>query len=193
MKRVIKAVICLITLAVWVVPIHAASSQTETKPIQEEIKPYGPRPIELNKLVLAPANKEVAKPANPTPPKRNSGRDYPATPRPSFNEREIGKSLLAEYGWEDQWEALDTLWGKESGWQAGRLNSSSFACGIPQALPCSKIYSNFNQMEQVWINRKLFLANPDAEKEIRWGLNYIKARYKTPYQALQFHKQNNWY
>lgn len=116
---------------------------------------------------------------------------------PLTDSRALGKSILSEYGWENQWSALDTLWTKESGWQPGRLNHSSYACGIPQALPCTKIYSDFKNMERVWVDvggkPKLFLKNPDVEKEIRWGLQYIKSRYGTPTKALQFHYQHNWY
>lgn len=112
-----------------------------------------------------------------------------------YQSKQIALGLLPDYDWENQWGSLEALWTAESGWQAGRLNKSSFACGIPQALPCTKIYSNFASMEQVLINGKLFLKNPDAEKEIKWGLEYIKKRYGTPYKAYQFFlaQSPHWY
>ncbi len=100
----------------------------------------------------------------------------------------VATDLVRQYAYSkvesSQQACLESLWGKESGWQAGRLNHSSFAVGIPQALPPTKIYPEFYSMEQINVNGKLFLANPDYKREIDWGLGYITARYKTPCGAL---------
>ena len=40
---------------------------------------------------------------------------------------------------------------------------------------------------------KLFIKNPNAQKEISWTLAYIKGRYKNPTNALSFHDSHNWY
>lgn len=169
-------------LTAWAYPIHAVGADS---PNNEAIGSF----VNFEKLQKTKVVEEPQKPKQTKPKTKVASSDV----RPTSNERVIGQSLLLEYGWENQWTALDTLWTKESGWQAGRLNHSSFACGIPQALPCTKIYSNFAQMERITVNGKLFLKTPDAEKEIRWGLNYIKARYGTPTKALQFHRTHNWY
>jgi hypothetical protein len=75
---------------------------------------------------------------------------------------------------------LDKLWTKESGWNHKARNRSSGAFGIPQALPESKILS----------------AGPDINDpgtQIKWGLGYIKGRYKTPCGAWAHSQRTGWY
>ena len=87
--------------------------------------------------------------------------------------REIG-------GYDDtQMSCLINLWNRESGWNPNSVNKSSGACGIPQALPCSKI------KKQQGIN--------DWKAQIRWGINYINYRYKTPCGAWKHFQNKNWY
>lgn len=73
--------------------------------------------------------------------------------------------------------AAYTLIMKESGCSVNSYNRSSGACGIPQALPCSKLGSA--------------RGNPVAE--IRWMSNYVRSRYGGWQQALNFHYSHNWY
>lgn len=99
----------------------------------------------------------------------------------------IGAGLAAQRGWSGpQFEALKELWSCESSWNHEAKNSSSGACGIAQALPCKKsgdgIYSNGE-----------FIWQPNPERQIRWGLEYIAARYGSPQLALNFHYSHNWY
>lgn len=90
---------------------------------------------------------------------------------------ELGRQMAAARGWTgSEWDALYELWMHESGWIVGNTNSSSGACGIPQALPCSKIP-----------------VPGDAASEIQWGLDYIAGRYGTPSAALAHWYANNWY
>lgn len=68
----------------------------------------------------------------------------------------------------------------ESGCQAGRLNTSSYACGIAQSLPCTKLYPHATP---AWINANKFQVNGkwfipgDAVTEIKWMQNYVMGRY----------------
>lgn len=108
----------------------------------------------------------------------------------------LGRALAARYGWNKgpQWNALHELWTRESGWEPGRMNISSLATGIPQALPGTKIYGNaWNSMGRYKKDGKLYLKGADARKEIAWGLNYIKERYGSPASAINFHNGHNWY
>jgi hypothetical protein len=94
--------------------------------------------------------------------------------------RQLGCSLLSEFGFGlEEFPALNELWDHESGWNHEAVNPSSGACGIPQALPCDKI-SEFGDPG-------------DPAAQIRWGLNYIKNRYGTPTEALNFWNANGWY
>lgn len=79
----------------------------------------------------------------------------------------IAYEKAKQRGWTGtEWNALVTLWHNESGWNPKAYNSSSGACGIPQALPCSKI------------------PNQSVDGQIDWGMNYIASRYGTPTKAL---------
>lgn len=80
--------------------------------------------------------------------------------------RAIG-CLMAYRSWPSraEWNSLDYLWDKESGWITTKHNPSSEACGIPQGLNnCSYGY--------------------DPVAQIRWGINYILGRYGNPSNAL---------
>lgn len=81
----------------------------------------------------------------------------------------------------DQFSCLVNLWTKESNWRTLAKNPSSGAYGIPQALPASKMATEGPD----------WMTNP--ETQIRWGVKYIAARYKTPCGAWAFFTQNNWY
>jgi len=81
----------------------------------------------------------------------------------------------------DQFSCLVNLWTKESNWRHLAKNPSSGAYGIPQALPGSKMATEGAD----------WMTNP--ETQIRWGVKYISARYKTPCGAWAFFLERNWY
>jgi hypothetical protein len=102
---------------------------------------------------------------------------------------------------EKEWDSFYQLIDHESGWMIGRLNKSSLACSIGQALPCTKIYP---QATKEWIkaNKRVetingrtfwFLPNPDTKQEIDWTITYIQKRYGSPQSAWSFWKSHNWY
>lgn len=100
--------------------------------------------------------------------------------------QQIGKMLAARYGWapqqdQGQWNALVDLWNRESGWNEFAKNPSSGAYGIPQSLPASKMATAGPD----------YLSNPATQ--IRWGLGYIKAVYKTPEGAWAHEESAGWY
>jgi hypothetical protein len=88
------------------------------------------------------------------------------------------KSLLAQYGWDDEgnWESLLKLWNQESGWNANAVNPSSGAAGIPQALGHGHVFDL-----------------GDYKAQIQWGLNYIRDRYGSPNAAWAHEVSHNWY
>jgi len=104
-----------------------------------------------------------------------------ATPEPG-SAKAYAFDYLAKRGWGmDQYSCLVTLWTKESNWRHLAMNPSSGAYGIPQALPGSKMASEGPD----------WMTNP--ETQIRWGVKYIAARYKTPCGAWAFFTEKNWY
>lgn len=100
----------------------------------------------------------------------------------SGSNREIGQQLAAERGWTgSEWQCLDALFQRESGWNHLASNSSSGAYGIPQALPGSKMASVASDWR----------TNPTTQ--ITWGLNYIAGRYGTPCVAWSHSESVGWY
>jgi len=81
--------------------------------------------------------------------------------------------VLATYKSNHEWQALFTLWNRESRWDYTADNPRSSAYGIPQML---------NMPEDT-----------PMLKQIDLGLKYIKHRYGSPSKALAFHNQNGWY
>lgn len=96
----------------------------------------------------------------------------------------LGKKMAAAYGWTgSNWTALYKLWMGESGWRHWADNPNSDAYGIPQAM--SNIHKE--TATAAWRN--------SPEKQIAWGLKYIKGRYGTPSKAWSFwnSKSPHWY
>ena len=87
----------------------------------------------------------------------------------------------SQYGWgDDQFQCLNSLWNKESGWNYQAYNPSG-ATGIPQALPGSKMASSGSD----WAT--------NAATQIAWGLGYISSVYGTPCSAWGHSQATNWY
>lgn len=99
----------------------------------------------------------------------------PAIPLGSSSAMSLGRSLNAVKFGDQHWPALQALWTRESNWNPAARNRSSGACGIPQALPCSKI------------------PDMSPQGQIQWGLQYIQKRYGNPTNAWHFWLQNHWY
>lgn len=96
--------------------------------------------------------------------------------------RLLGCQLMLERGYAlEQMACLDKMWTKESGWNPKAENKSSGAYGIPQALPATKL----SKYGDDW------RTNPVPQ--IKWGLDYIKQRYKSPCGAWSFWLTHNWY
>jgi uncharacterized protein YabE (DUF348 family) len=100
------------------------------------------------------------------------------TPMNPTEAQTLGHQMMLAYGFgEDQWPCLYNLWMHESGWRTTASNPSG-AYGIPQALPGSKMGSD-------WQN--------DAATQIQWGLGYVKGRYSTPCGAYSAWQSKGWY
>lgn len=94
----------------------------------------------------------------------------------------IAQQQVAARGWGgEQFQCLDQLWARESGWDYTASNPYSGAYGIPQALPGSKMASAGADWR----------TNPATQ--IAWGLNYIAGRYGTPCGALSHSHSVGWY
>ena len=96
--------------------------------------------------------------------------------------RAIGCALTLEAGFGiAEFPCLNNLWNKESGWNYKATNPGSGAYGIPQAYPGSKMASAGADWK----------TNPATQ--IKWGLGYVKGRYKTPCGAWAHFQANHSY
>lgn len=81
-----------------------------------------------------------------------------------------------------QFDCLEELWRRESGWRWNAVNrSGSGAYGIPQALPGSKMRSAGSDWR----------TNPITQT--RWGLGYVSGRYGSACAAWAHFKAQGWY
>jgi hypothetical protein len=101
---------------------------------------------------------------------------------PKYNKKYAKSYISSKYKWNNkQYNCLVSLWNKESGWRVNADNPNSSAYGIPQALPGKK-------MASAGPNWK---TNPHTQ--IKWGVKYIKSRYKTPCGAWAAFNKKGWY
>ena len=78
---------------------------------------------------------------------------------------------------QESWGAADFIVSQESGWNPNAVNASSGACGLAQALPCSKVP-----------------GNPyDPVNSLNWMNGYVTGRYGSWQGAVEFKKENGWY
>jgi hypothetical protein len=86
---------------------------------------------------------------------------------------------MTQYGYSpEEWNALDSIIERESGWNPNAVNDSSGAYGIPQILPSAHPDANLQN---------------DPLGQLQWLFKYIQGRYGGPLQALDFKNANNWY
>ncbi|MCD8561535.1 G5 domain-containing protein [Candidatus Saccharibacteria bacterium] len=78
---------------------------------------------------------------------------------------------------EESWGYADYMVTRESSWNPNAVNRSSGACGLAQALPCSKVGSDpFNPIVS-----------------LNWMNSYVNGRYGGWANAYSFWTKNHWY
>lgn len=78
---------------------------------------------------------------------------------------------------ESDWGYVDYVVKRESGWNPNATNASSGACGLVQALPCSKVPG----------------GGYDPVANLKWADGYAKSRYGSWAGAYSFWISNNWW
>lgn len=78
---------------------------------------------------------------------------------------------------ESDYTYVDYIISHESSWNPSAINAGSGACGLPQALPCSKLGDNW--------------SNPITA--LQWANTYATDRYGSWYAAYQFWITNKWW
>lgn len=94
---------------------------------------------------------------------------------PSVYLKDVAQSLVTEQFGTGQFAAFDQIVSHESGWNPNAVNASSGACGLGQALPCSKI------------------TDHSPIGQLKWTIAYIADRYGTPANAWSIWQKQNWY
>jgi transglycosylase-like protein with SLT domain len=88
---------------------------------------------------------------------------------------------LAQLGGDSsEFSCLESLWGKESGWNPNAQNPTSTAYGIPQFL------------DSTWKSTGIAKTS-DGYRQIDAGLIYIESRYGSPCAAWSHSKATGWY
>jgi len=107
------------------------------------------------------------------------------TMKVNYNQQEILNYLYQEIlniGWSSaDYELVVNILIKESGINPNSVNKTSGACGLFQAHPCKKAIKQYPD----------YMTN--YKSQVKWGLNYIKDRYKTPTEAWKFWQEHKWY
>ena len=115
-------------------------------------------------------------------PRPGSGAPVPAGAVVAGPNAALGEQMAAGRGWTGaEWDCLDRLWTRESGWNQNARNTRSGAYGIPQSLPPRKMAAAGADWQ----------TNPATQ--IGWGLAYIAARYGTPCTAREHEEHRGWY
>lgn len=83
---------------------------------------------------------------------------------------------------EEEWPTAALLINGESGFDPYVVNQSSFACGLFQALPCSKVGGQI-YFDETLKRYRLDPKTVDLDKHIEFGVNYIKNSYINPSNA----------
>lgn len=108
---------------------------------------------------------ETAKAAGAATPPRYTGGGSPA------------EWMAAAGIAEADWGYVDYIISRESSWNPNAMNASSGACGLAQALPCSKVPgSGLNPIDN-----------------LRWANGYAIGRYGSWAQAYAFWASNHWW
>lgn len=122
----------------------------------------------------------VYMPPKPTPtpePVAEKAASAPAS-RPFYSGGGSASEWMAAAGIaESDWGYVDYIVGRESGWNPNATNRSSGACGLVQALPCSKVPGN----------------GYDPVDNLRWANGYATGRYGSWAGAYDFWIRNNWW
>lgn len=78
---------------------------------------------------------------------------------------------------QSDWQYADQIITIESHWDDMQVNTETGACGLIQVNPCTKSKCN----------------SADDICELRWADSYVKSRYGSWYNALQFHLKEGYY
>jgi hypothetical protein len=124
----------------------------------------------------AAADRAAAQKTTSAPASTSSSSSSGSAGQGSFQDYALGKLG----GDKSQFSCLESLWGKESGWDPNAQNPSSTAYGIPQFL------------DSTWASTGIAKTS-NGYRQIDAGLIYIDSRYGSPCGAWSHSKATGWY
>ena len=93
------------------------------------------------------------------------------------NNPDVSGSIYRMFG--KEWKQYAELIARESGFKPDAINPTSGACGLAQALPCSKMQCSLDM--------------DGVDCQLNWIKNYVYDRYGNIEHALVFHDVMNYY
>jgi len=149
--------------------VPAELSQAEQQRIKAE---------EEAKAAAKKAEEEAKKKSSSGSSSSSSGSDSGGGAPPKYSGGGSPAEWMAAAGIaESDWGYVDYIASKESGWNPNATNASSGACGLIQALPCSKVPGN----------------GYDPVDNLRWANGYAVSRYGSWAAAYDFWTSNHWW
>ena len=157
----------------------------EDIPLQDAVKE---EKVEVKKVEKAKTTKKKTTKKKTT--KKVVNKQKKSTPRKAIlnvkasvtEMKQYAHQLVLSYGWSEyDYECLVKIVNHESGWNPNAVNKSSSACGLCQALPCSKMASAGADYRT------------NYKTQLKWMMGYIKGRYGTPAKAWAFWQKHHWY
>jgi hypothetical protein len=101
----------------------------------------------------------------------------PPPPPPALTPRDIGFEMTCARWGCSAFTAVDWIIERESRWTPDAWNDDSGACGLPQALPCSKLPGYPH----------------DVRAQLGWFFSYVEDRYGSVWGAQDFWSAHGWY
>ena len=137
--------------------------------------------VQERKVAAAEMPKPPVTPVQSAPPVIVASQPKPVeVPRPSPKPTYTGshQEWMTQAGINSaDFAAVEYIISHESGWKPNAINKHSGSCGLPQALPCSKLGSNWN----------------DPVTALKWANNYAISRYGSWWKAQAFWSKNRWW
>lgn len=112
---------------------------------------------------------------------------------------QAGQTIAAQHGWTGgQFQCLNWLWTRESGWSQNATNSQSGAYGIAQSLhgdSGGQGGNEYNASDPEGLTAAQLQAANDGSPgwQMEWGANYIQANYGSPCNAWGHETSHGWY
>ena len=163
MTKIIGMVLAIMLVATPKTPIHAAELQPLVDTSDSSVTVTIDQSLDLTSLQT---------PSDTLSPVVAGAALEPIHP-PTV--QELAEDMVSAKFGKNQFKAFASIVTRESNWNTNAVNRSSGACGLGQALPCSKI------------------PDHSVKGQVDWMIGYIADRYGTPNEAWAFWQSHHWY